>query len=1679
MRNSSEIAINRVNDIVKSVLITADSTRRWKLMEEDNITLSFVLDSPIDFQIGDYIQDELFGRFYITETPAPPEYNTSNGAYKYELRFDREYIGWKNIIFQMTRTQGGVTSRKETDWVLTDILENHIRELIRNLSVIGENYRYCIDGTNIYKYQNGSFNLNGEVSQTFTAPEELQSAKSISYKGTKIYDALKDGICKAYECEFWVVDDILCLGKCEIGSAIDFRIKPGDGDRSIFYGYNHQDFQDSEDRHIVVGRNTGGINVETMRPSRNSEDYANRLYVFGSTKNIPYSYRKKLEFTITESSVNGWRDGKRILYTPMVKGATEDRSVTPSFVYHQTIVDGERADSQNTALSNDIPVEPGENVEIVFNGQQIVEYLIYLYNGSSYVSIGSPVVGTYSFVVPSGYSAVIIHIPIAIASAGLYRVDIEGKNNVPIQLTYNGGTYSAKYYHESGEGWIYFDSSPSGWGIGSRFSIAESNLNVSAIKQSYYTSDYGDPSSLSHIGEQRLMVPLNGPQYIGDSTLPANRVVEKVVFFENIYPKCALRISDVKAITGMNTAETYDDGSSTRYSVTKYTIKAKRITESGDVAFPFDQSMILSGEKLQIKFLTREEETSYTSGGYYSSSDHALAGMTFDVKWNQTNKSFTIVWNQDYGAQLPNEVLAPQLNDSFILIGWNVKAMGELGIISSAEQLLYTSGQQYLDALNKFQYTFDCSMMSGWNNNILPFGQRVNVYTDAIPEGYYGSRVIGYELKLDIPEDTPIYTIGDTEAYSRLRSLEKSLQTQEGNVSTSGDSDTSYASDGSSSGDGMNMLEVWRSLTNDPGIEEYNDTTEIDINHIPMIPKERIDGDLDTFFELDSDHLVNDKPSVKLKDEYAGLWTPGFMTAGGVGSSSGGGGTNMLTVWRSLTNNEYLEVYNANTQIAAAHIPLASGGGIGVNGYGELYVTTVGGVSSVAELTGAITEAQLAQAIGIGSIENANPHLVTGGTVYSYINTVLSSAINFVGVSSTAITNGGTETPTINGSAYVQKKGDVVLYNGLEFLWNSSAWVQFGDESSYALKTISITGTGYLSGGGNLTENRTIDIADAVKTKIEHGESAYNRTNWDDYFGIDNSGNIYVKNNGNTHRGFWNEGFITAGGIGSSSGGGETNMLTVWRSLTNNEYLETYSTNTEIASAHIPWASMPTASTSTKGGVKVDGTTIAINNGVISATNGATGTVTGVKVGTNGSTISPDSNGVVTIPYYNLTAQGQLTIGNITVTPLYGVPIAQDTVIGGFKTGFSATGSNKDYALKLNSSYQGYVSVPWTDTTYKLQVNGSWNGDTTSGTNLGTIYAPTTTGTQGYVLAADANGKPAWTDISGTYLPTAGGNMTGDITFNHGKGIKFKNSSSQVKNGIIMSSNMLYVGGPDQVTAVSGQRLDLYYNSGTMGETLGMRIAQTTGRTTIYKGLSLNGTNADNTEAYIDFDSANHAFHIHGNIYADGFVTAGGIGGGNSLFVTIADTQTITGEKTFNANVTVGSSYTLTATTIASNKINPASGRFVQLASSNNASTQSNGNTVWIGLNPTNNANKLYVNGYAGGAYGWNQSSDRKLKENILSINPSIAIEKLMLLNPVTWTWNNLCCHEGDTCAGFVAQDVQDVIPQMVRNGGKFLSLDYSMLHAFEIAGMQNHEARIRELEKENAELKRRLCYES
>lgn len=123
------------------------------------------------------------------------------------------------------------------------------------------------------------------------------------------------------------------------------------------------------------------------------------------------------------------------------------------------------------------------------------------------------------------------------------------------------------------------------------------------------------------------------------------------------------------------------------------------------------------------------------------------------------------------------------------------------------------------------------------------------------------------------------------------------------------------------------------------------------------------------------------------------------------------------------------------------------------------------------------------------------------------------NVVRFIGVSTTQITDGGTQVPTIAGWSDTVKGGDICFYGAAEFIWgNDSKWHETGDLSSLGdlaykdtasgeitpsgsvsqptftgtSSTVTITATG-VSSGGNYTPAGAIDLSTTSKATTFSG----------------------------------------------------------------------------------------------------------------------------------------------------------------------------------------------------------------------------------------------------------------------------------------------------------------------------------------------------------------------------------------------------------------------------------------------------------------------------------------------------------------------------------------------------------------------------------------------------------------
>lgn len=237
-----------------------------------------------------------------------------------------------------------------------------------------------------------------------------------------------------------------------------------------------------------------------------------------------------------------------------------------------------------------------------------------------------------------------------------------------------------------------------------------------------------------------------------------SQAIEGVVKFDDEYPKVSCTVSAIK--TYESTVDN-EDG-------TKNTATFWQVTSNDSFATNFETSWRKKGLNLMIRF---------ESG--------ALTGMEFEVSFKIIDKVnyFEIVANDTYGRTLPDSVMCPKISDKFYLYNWDASKITETPLISDAQEALYVRAKNYYKKSMVDNSNFTCVLDSEkfFNNgtyNYHPLGEQVKLInplfsdTDKNGKHYRNSRIIGIEIKLDIPYDNPTYIVGEKAAYSRLGQLE-------------------------------------------------------------------------------------------------------------------------------------------------------------------------------------------------------------------------------------------------------------------------------------------------------------------------------------------------------------------------------------------------------------------------------------------------------------------------------------------------------------------------------------------------------------------------------------------------------------------------------------------------------------------------------------------------------------------------------------------------------------------------------------------------------------------------------------------------------------------------------------------------------------------------------------------
>lgn len=923
-RSISYIKVYRRGNEYVRIPITPACIVKYTLMKEYYVRLSYVSDKPISFQVGDYINDEIFGLFYITDEQTP---NDNGGVYQYELNFNAPCYRWKNRKMMMISSlPTGESFRKETVWSLTGTLE-------QLATVLSENVRLC-----------GFGNYDVKI-EDFIKTKAVE-CHCISFNGTDIITALNT-FCSAdnWNCEWWVEENEHTVG----GTSYVGTLHLGKCDLSITESMEEYNFTNER--------------LQSMSVNRSQTSFFNKLYCFGSTNNIPLTYRKELRLTLTDFDNDCFIPDKKLDAT-FFKDVKKVQVIDISKIRFSTQRNTARVVSDNYGTAY-APFTIEEDREFEYQGGYSSDMYdswwnaetwgyygdteAFTLNDVSTVNINIPAVeflpkahkdytngNIFAFAMKldmylrnenmtydeplanktfywndgfdAGFNSTLETNGKIITDAiqdtktlqeGKYHIFVsykivllpfreaqdEGENNgikypdfiLGSELTYGAdmwsltvkteetritdtigrspiltATYSiggvektclirfnpknlsegkypsAKYgfmcvdAEDNEKHYVNDDFTTQEDVEGKTNTIVISDNDSINIPTSYYTNIYDNPFSLAQLGDRRLLLPQEERElgdgyilkdgYIVAKDIKEEDIIEEAVVFDNVYPKSTLIVSDI-GTRRKRTVETYEtDGSQDIWDWLEYAVTFK-FSDTKE-PFVFDKNYILPGETLKVRFMTPNDIglQGLPTDGFM------LAGMTFEAEYykdkdnshdgNYPENSFALVQNKDFGALLPSDTsLHPQVGDAAEVLGWNIKAMTQLGLIAKAENELLEKGLEYIKAVNDnnvtaecvptakylfdlqgYKHFFDANNSQFYTSNGQPFlvrnlneyelldiGAPVNVHSDLFKGGVFKSRVIGFEYKLDKPYDNPRYTIGETEAYSRLRQIEKNI----------------------------------------------------------------------------------------------------------------------------------------------------------------------------------------------------------------------------------------------------------------------------------------------------------------------------------------------------------------------------------------------------------------------------------------------------------------------------------------------------------------------------------------------------------------------------------------------------------------------------------------------------------------------------------------------------------------------------------------------------------------------------------------------------------------------------------------------------------------------------------------------------------------------------------------
>lgn len=845
---------------------------RKELMKEDYVELHFNLAEPVFFPIGSYCtwHDKVY---QVTEIQSPT-YDSNTGGYQYELKLEAYYFAWKN---RMYKYKSEYNNTLEASFNLTADLEQQVITLVRCLNDVEG---MCYNGTEKYTYKVHKVDgddLEKVKTQSYSSVNYIdalaQIAEAWDTEWWVIENVIHFGKCQ--DAEGTNVDFILGKNvesmdgsKSEtdyatrvyaFGSSNNLPANWDKGDVELtvtglkgttdswYFSSEYPFYSEYFDKVTEVKvdnnsfKNFGKAAID--RTTFNNDNFTNRPAVFyfevklaNSVKLIQGEYKEQLLYkksdTLSMLPLNlKWTAGS----------IKKDKEYLRAGGIYAVVTDAAKAKGSNLTIGTKTiqnvlaSYKYALNLDGMGTGANKVQAIHHFNFPKLKLEADTEVCVQYVLEIATGYGRISGELSIGDANAEIGFTDNRAHTytEAECKITFTKTKNEAKAIWYNTTQYI----EPTLDVHTSMFKIAKSaitlkggekfkldNLVTAKLPTHFFPANKQDAEAIKALAETRLTLP--SPGYIDTQEAKDGEIVEKVLVFDDIYPRTKSKITEVRDKL-QNVVDENKQPTGEKY--TEYYIKTN--------SFVFDRAWQLpNGENMQVIF---------QSG--------PLSGLTFDVQFNSSetpteptidHQFFRILRKQfDGGLYLPNKSMHPKKDNEFILTGWDSSRIADLKLIGNAQEELAKETQKQIKKMMIDPNTYECTLFSDiaygvrektyitddsgntlvddYGNEIVQdysgsdldaknawdfdLGRRVTMYNAALfRSGKRESRVMGYEKKMDIPYDSPTYIIGEKATYSKFKDLEKQINNE---VSLNVDGST-LVSEGTSGGASVYIIKT-------------------------------------------------------------------------------------------------------------------------------------------------------------------------------------------------------------------------------------------------------------------------------------------------------------------------------------------------------------------------------------------------------------------------------------------------------------------------------------------------------------------------------------------------------------------------------------------------------------------------------------------------------------------------------------------------------------------------------------------------------------------------------------------------------------------------------------------------------------------------------------------------------